>query len=382
MRSPEIAIPDNRTCLEAGPDGCVSMIALGDLILCGEWETLRRPEQAEQALAQIIPACSRADLVFANIEGTTEGGAPPIAKEPRLIACPEVIATVLRTLRVDIACLANNHSFDANLEGFLQLRRTLDHSGIPHLGAGTTEAEAARPLIVERRGVRFGWLAYTDRETRPSHVAQQARCGVHLFDEERARRAVEQLRERVDHVVLSLHWGVEYCHAPSPDQLRVARGLVEAGAALVLGHHAHVIQGVEVWRRGVVAYNLGNATTTDLYCGGRRAIRPTRRSSSSLLLRARFSRQRLESVDLLPIRASAGRILADDPVARQTLEQANRTLARGITPGQWKRMRLWEDVVLRTVRKLDPRVIRSVRPRHLASFFRNFGRALGGRGPA
>ncbi len=71
------------------------------------------------------------------------------------------------------------------------------------------------------------------------------------------------------HVLVSVHWGVEFSNLPSPEQVRQARRMIDAGARAVLGHHAHVVQGVESYLGGVIVYNLGNAVTTDLEIDGR-----------------------------------------------------------------------------------------------------------------
>jgi poly-gamma-glutamate synthesis protein (capsule biosynthesis protein) len=354
------------------------MSALGDLMLSGQWELERRAPGSEPlaALAREL----RGDLVFANLESAVESGAQ-IAKEPRIVAKPETIVDCLDALAIVVVNLANNHVFDALSPGYLKLRELLEKRSVHAIGAGTNAAAAARPCELERDGISFGWLGYVSRDTMPTHVAQESQCGANPLDFERALSEVSELRERVDHVLVSLHWGVEYCHLPSPEQVCFARALVEAGASVVLGHHVHVLQGVERYGNGVIAYSLGNATTTDHYVGSRLAIRQTPRTCSSAVLRVTFSKQAIEAFETLPIRCEGARILVGDAVAGRYLRRANRYLDRGITPALWRRRRLIEDVGLRTLRKLHPSVIRSVRPSHVIKFFRNSSRSLRGLGP-
>lgn len=361
--------------------GRVVLAALGDLMLAGEWDELSRASALEEALRDLAVAC-RGDQVFANLEVTAQGREGLIPKEPRLIGELQTLEESLAILGVDVVNLANNHSFDAYRSGFEQVREMLERRGLPSLGAGATAREAGRPLILERGGIRFGWLAYTALDTKPSHVASQDGYGVNPLVEEVALSEVQALRDEVDHLILSVHWGVEYCHLPSPDQIRLGRALIDAGATLVLGHHAHVVQGVETYGGGAIVHNLGNAVTTDLHLGGRLAIRATRRSRSSFVLRASFSRERLEELELVPFLAARGKVRVGDAYARRIIDRACRRLARGVTPKSWKAIRLYEDVVLRTLKKLDPRVIRSVGLRHGVKFFKNIVYALRGRGPA
>ncbi|MEO1367200.1 MAG: CapA family protein [Acidobacteriota bacterium] len=358
-----------------------TLAALGDLMLAGEWDAVGADGMAA-ALAALGPVID-ADLVFANLEATAAGDGETIAKEPRLIGRPDTLGAALAALRIDVASLGNNHAFDACLGGFRQTRGVVEGLGITHLGAGENAAEAASARTLERSGLRFGFLAFTDVETRPSHVAGGADgYGVHPLEESDAVARIKTLRSTVDHVVVSLHWGVEYCHLPSPDQIRVARRLVDAGARLVIGHHAHVVQGVESYGGGVIAYNLGNALTTDLEINGRLAIRQSAKMRSSFALRARFSPAGIDGVELIPFYAGRGEVRLRDRGARRRLEAAQRGLAEGVDAKRWKRVRLYEDVVLRTLKKLHPSVIGSVRPHHFAKFFRNIAGASSGRGPA
>jgi poly-gamma-glutamate capsule biosynthesis protein CapA/YwtB (metallophosphatase superfamily) len=363
-------------------DATVRIAALGDLMLAGEWDDVGARRGEGEAFAALRRVLADDDLVFLNLETTVEAGDGHIPKEPRVLGSIGIIERSLASLGVDLVNLANNHAFDGYLAGFEAVRAALDRAGVPWFGAGRDAAEAGRPCVVERGGVRLGWLGYVAADTRPSHVAGPASFGANALVAERAFADVERLRRTVDHVVVSLHWGVEFCHVPSPEQVTVARGLVDRGASLVIGHHAHVVQGVERYRDGVIAYGLGNATTTDFAIGGRLAIRQTPRTRSSLLLRATLDRTAVRDFTLVPLRAAGPRVVTDDAYAGRLVAKANRLLGGNPSPARWKARRFYEDVILRTLWKLDPRVIRSVRPRHVARVFQNLGGSLTGRGPA
>jgi poly-gamma-glutamate synthesis protein (capsule biosynthesis protein) len=346
-------------------------------MLAGEWG---RPKRAA-TLAQLRAAVPADDLVFANLETALPGNEGVIDKQPRVLGSPALLRRHLRALGVDLVNLANNHVFDAHQSGFTNLRSLLDEDGIRAFGAGTNDDEAAEPCIIERHGVRLGWLGYVAPSTQPSHLAGPGRGGVNALDEARVIADVRRLAADVDHVVMSLHWGIEYCHVPGPDQIRFARAVIDAGATLVLGHHAHVVQGIETYGRGAIAYNLGNAATTHFDIDERRAIQQSRRTRSSVLLRARFTATELSAIEVLPFRMHGDAVLLDDPYARRVFARAQRRLAAGVGPRRWRARRLFEDVILRTLWKLDPRVVRSVNGRHLRKPFRNLAASFGGHGP-
>jgi phenylacetate-CoA ligase len=174
-----------------------------------------------------------------------------------------------------------------------------------------------------------------------------------------ASREVSELGARVDVVVVSLHWGVEYCHVPAPEQMQIARSLIDAGATLILGHHAHVIQGVERHGNGLIAYGLGNAITTDLKIGSRVAIKQSRRTNSALALRVVLARGFVKDFEAVPYRLKGDKACVRDRYATRVFLHANDELATNSLQ-KWRRRRILEDVVLRPLWKLDPRVIRSV----------------------
>ncbi|MCB1036114.1 MAG: CapA family protein, partial [Acidobacteria bacterium] len=151
--------------------------------------------------------------------------------------------------------LANNHIRDHGGEGLASTREALARAGILGLGAGSDEVEARSLRMLERQGLSFGWLA----------------CGRTLQDQpgpgpkfweyspEEVLAAVRQAAPTTDLLAVSLHLGYMFVDYPHPDHRRLALELAGAGAHLVLMHHAHVLQGVEVTADGsVICYNLGN----------------------------------------------------------------------------------------------------------------------------
>ena len=360
----------------------VRIAALGDLMLAGEWTEHHRDGRLEAALGDLALLRNDVDLLFANLEVTLPGTEGEIEKQPRLVGTPEAIDEALRILAVDLLNLSNNHAFDCFDSGFEAVCDLLSSRNLGFLGAGLDDACASRPLILERNGIRLGWLAYAASDTVPSHVAGEDSYGVNAFEVNKALAEIEALRPDVDHVLVSVHWGVEFSNLPSPDQVRQARRMIEAGATAVLGHHAHVVQGVESYLGGVIVYNLGNAATTDLEIDGRLAIRQTDRSRSSFVVHLILSDTELLGFETRPFRFTEGAIKMGDPVAKRYLDRANAAIRDGVSEAQWRRRRLIEDVLLRSARKLNPRVIRSVRPAHVAKVFRNLARAFKGQGPA
>jgi poly-gamma-glutamate synthesis protein (capsule biosynthesis protein) len=136
----------------------------------------------------------------------------------------------------------------------------LKQIGIYVVGAGKGSNEAERELVVEVNGMSVGFLSYTsDEDHIRSVIASETEPGCASYlNSERVMQRVRELKRAVNLVCVSMHWGHEYFSYPSPGQLKVARSLINAGATFVIGHHPHVIQGIEQYNEGLIIYSLGN----------------------------------------------------------------------------------------------------------------------------
>jgi poly-gamma-glutamate capsule biosynthesis protein CapA/YwtB (metallophosphatase superfamily) len=168
----------------------------------------------------------------------------------------------------DLVSLANNHVGDY---GDRAMRSTFDRfedRDIAVVGAGRDLAAARKPVVVERDGVRVGFLATESIGETPA--ATEDRAGTNRLnmpprtgplDRKALRRItgdIEALARRVDVVVVIPHWGTQYTHRPEPSQRQAARAFAAAGADLVIGGHPHWVQGWEVTESAVVVHSLGN----------------------------------------------------------------------------------------------------------------------------
>ena len=355
----------NNTAASTYPDANgVIVTALGDLMLSGEWDA----QGGSQELAQMFDSLRSqlgGDIVFANLETAVPGTEGFIEKEPRVVAADTTLRTVLEALNVKVVNLANNHSFDSRYSGFVRLSSMLEDMGIHYLGAGVNSRSAERAVLITMNEIQLGWLGYVAKDTDPSHVASTKTPGVSILDESKVLKSVAELKSKVDHVLVSLHWGIEYSRLPTPAQVNLARNLIDEGASAVIGHHPHVIQGVERYGNGVIAYSLGNATTTDFHIGSRLAIRQNQRTRSSIALRLQLSRDSITHWDCVPFRGDRAGILVPDPISRRYLDLAARRLSDGVSERKWRLYRFVENIVFEPLRKLHPSVVGSVRPRHL-----------------
>jgi poly-gamma-glutamate capsule biosynthesis protein CapA/YwtB (metallophosphatase superfamily) len=223
------------------------------------------------------------DLTVGNLESPLSGRRDELRPGPYRLTAPPELAPALAAAGFDLLGLANNHGLDAGPAGLADTRAALGEAGVAAAGAGSSEAAALAPIVLEAAGLRVALLAFNDvlDPADPAHVLASAgdlawrppdfagcpppaeACPTgRAWLSAAALDAVDAARKRADAVAVLVHWGVEYAPQPSARQRAWASRLVAAGADLVLGAHPHVLQPAEAvsagGRHGFVAYSLGN----------------------------------------------------------------------------------------------------------------------------
>ncbi|MEM9291350.1 MAG: CapA family protein [Acidobacteriota bacterium] len=264
---------------EQGPPGQetpVRITAGGDLGFSGRLAP-RAGEEGAGPLDEIAPLLRRSDAAFANLESPLPRNVP----EGALFAGPPEAANRLAAAGLNVLSLANNHALDYGPDGLLTTLQGLHWARISSVGAGEG-GSAAHPVLTSPRHHEAGeilWLA-TARTLEPA--PPHGPCIWELQREELLNAVTEASERRrageLSAIVVSIHFGYMFIDYPDPEQRRLALEVAAAGADLVLAHHAHVLQGIEVVdsgpRRSVVCHNLGNllfdwqegeiATTADI----------------------------------------------------------------------------------------------------------------------
>ncbi len=256
---PALGLLPRRTGRSAGlgePPPGVRILFAGDIMLSRYVGRLAR-EKKDPAwpLHDVAALLASADLAFANLESPFSDHGKNIEKGMVFRAEPEMIAA-LTSAGIDIVSTANNHARDCGGHGIDFTLDLLAKNGIQSVGTGTSRELAHQGTIIARKGVGFGFLGYTFDQSNGNHSDRDDRIA--MLDAEEMTADVERLIERCDVVIVSMHAGSEYQANPNAQQQRFARAAIEAGASLVVGHHPHVTQPVEVYLNGLIFYSLGN----------------------------------------------------------------------------------------------------------------------------
>lgn len=246
-----------------------TIAAVGDIMfgrykIDDEGERTYRAVVRGDAFAAVAPLLGDADLAFANLE-------TPIMYEPATFfrvhqsltfRADPARATDLARAGFNVISLANNHVHNLGGGGAAESRVHLEAAGIAVAGAGADVAQAFQPVLQREGGLTIAFLAYTIWHNALSPVTPEG-VVAHISVGDLLHRVPDAVRAAraelgADFVVVSVHWGTEFEPHPAPSQVEAAHRLVDAGADLVLGHHPHVLQDIERYHGGVIAYSLGN----------------------------------------------------------------------------------------------------------------------------
>jgi poly-gamma-glutamate synthesis protein (capsule biosynthesis protein) len=244
-------------------ENIVQLSAVGDIMLDRALGQAIRQGNIEFPFALVTDQLSSADITLGNLESALGNVGQPADKSYTFRAPPEA-AESLALAGFDVLSLANNHALDYGVEALFQAMDLLKEQSIATIGAGASENAARKPLVLEVNGLTLAFLAYTDVpvevlgfDTR-QWEASKNRPGLLWAELPIVEADVRQARQDADLVIVMLHSGLEYIEAPSPQQTAISRAAINAGADLVIGHHAHVLQGVEFFDTGVIVHGLGN----------------------------------------------------------------------------------------------------------------------------
>ncbi|WP_239075322.1 CapA family protein [Planosporangium flavigriseum] len=239
------------------PAGPLTLAFAGDVHFTGRTAgLLSDPASAFGPIASVL---QDSDLTMLNLEtAITERGTPE-PKQYRFRA-PITAFAALKAAGVDVVTLANNHVLDYGQVGLADTLVNVRRADFPYVGIGRNAEEAYAPLYLTVKDVKIAFLAFNQvHELESTWVARDNRAGVAMtLDLDRSVAAVRTARSNADLVVVFNHWGQEGKSCPTGEQKSFAAKIAGAGADLIIGSHAHTLQG-DGWMGGTyVAYGLAN----------------------------------------------------------------------------------------------------------------------------
>lgn len=201
---------------------------------------------------------------------------------------------------IDVLTLANNHTLDYGYEGLLDTLNHLDKNDIKRVGGGKNRREAMEGIIIEKDGIRVGVLSFSRVVPDVKWYATDKRPGiVGAYDPhiKGVITRIEEMKKEADIIIVSIHWGVELSTTPRKQEKDLAIKLIDAGADVIMGHHPHVLQGVEIYKNKPIFYSLGNfvfGTKSEL-------------TANTMIAQINFIDKEINNIKIIPCSITGGR---------------------------------------------------------------------------
>ena len=222
----------------------LKLIAVGDIFL----ET----KENTSPFGRVKEVFHNKDILFGNLETVLSNRGKKAEKSVLLYASPQNVE-YLKESGFDILNIANNHILDLGLKGFNETLEVLHQNDLAFIGAGNRKFGQSY-AIIEKKGLKLVFLGYYQGGSRNFKKG----IFINKIDKNYIVADIKNLKSQCDIIVISLHWGIENVFYPSPKQIKLARNLIDDGATVILGHHSHVVQGIERYQNGLIVYSLGN----------------------------------------------------------------------------------------------------------------------------
>ena len=273
--TPPSTIASNAASLN--PDN-FSLLFAGDVML-GRSVNTRIQKFADYSwpFRQISALLSDADLTMVNLESPFRSGCRPTDTGMVFCADPKSIEGLILS-GVDLVNLANNHIGNQGDMGMEDTLNTLSDSGIASIGRG-------QPYLKTINKIRIGFVGFNDIPPFTSGISRATK--------DQINNEISAIREKVDLVVTTFHWGNEYQRTHSPRQSELAHLAIDSGADLVIGHHPHWVQDSEIYQGKTIYYSLGNLVFDQMW---------SEETRNGLVIKLTFSGTALVNEEKIPIK--------------------------------------------------------------------------------
>ena len=259
---------DNIKIIKSNNPSTLSFV--GDVSLADNWFIAPKYDSRggiEGVLSKdILKIMTDSDLMVVNSEFTVSNrGSALRGKQYTFRAKPERLP-IYDEMGVDLVTLANNHVYDYGEDAFLDMLKAFDKYKIPRVGAGKNIEEAKKPFYFIINGYKIAIVNATRAEKYiMTPGATKTRGGVfRCYDPTDMINLIKSLKDETDYIIPVIHFGREDSHELETEQVSSAKKYIDAGASMVVGHHAHTLQGVEIYKDKPIIYNLGNFLFNDL----------------------------------------------------------------------------------------------------------------------
>lgn len=285
----------------------ITISLVGDMMFDGSVGWVANSKGEDYLFEGYTEYFKESDIVFGNLEtAISHRGKPMEDKEYTFRSSPR-IAAALKRHNFTAVSIANNHVLDYGYEAFDDTLKNLRDNGILYAGGGENKEEAQKGVFIEKNGIKVGFIAFSRVVPVVDWYAGSKKPGIigaYKVHEAEVLELLEQLKTQCDVLVVSVHWGKEHVLEAREQEIEAARKMIDAGADIIMGHHPHVVQGIEMYNGKPIFYSLGNF----IFSTSRSNI-----SNKTIMAKVVVnSKREVESVQVVPGIITGGRPLPMD----------------------------------------------------------------------
>jgi hypothetical protein len=235
-------------------------VAQAEVLIASDWAPIRNYSDIilndpEAVYGNILPIIRESDLRIANLECPLCVKETPVWKSGTVLKGDPEHIKGLTAVPFEAVTLGNNHVFDHGVAAFEETLALLNENDIQSAGAGMTSRDAKKPLFIEVKGIRVALISFSEGE---DLTASTGGPGVFGWEVDEVVGTLNEIKTTTDVIIVICHCGVEYIPFPPPYVAAAFQKIADAGAHLVVGHHPHVPQGVQIHNNRPICYSLGN----------------------------------------------------------------------------------------------------------------------------
>ena len=268
----------------------ITIAAVGDIMLGHRAEPYLSREGPGYPFVNVLPILQQAHLVIGNLESPISSRGTAVADKKFTLRVAPVAVAALKAAGIRVVTLANNHTMDFGPLALQDTLKILGEHNILYAGAGMNLEDARAPAFLKVGNRTLAFLSYS--LTFPiEFYASAGRPGTAPGYREFVKRDIQNVRPRADLVVVSFHWGAELMTTAKDYQRELGRRSIDWGADLVLGHHPHILQELELYRGRLIAYSLGNFVFGS----------ESEKTNTSMILLCTFKGKSLVRIEAVPL---------------------------------------------------------------------------------
>ncbi len=257
------------TTVNTRKESNASLIMVGDALIHGTvYQTANRYAgykgyDFKPMLKHIKPIVANYDLAYYNQETILGGVELGLSTYP-MFNSPTDVGDAFLDAGFNIVSLATNHTIDKGEKGVLNSRKYWNtKENIIAAGSYSSFEERDEVHILEVNGIKYGFLSYTTY-TNGLIVPKGKEYLVNVYNKDLIKSEIERYRDKVDLLIVAMHWGTEYMTYPTSAQKEIAKYLADLGVDLIIGTHPHVIEPIEYIDDTLVIYSLGNFVSSQI----------------------------------------------------------------------------------------------------------------------